>query len=229
MARDNKLDEYREAVSRAQEHRQNAGELFAEHAREKDETRQESLLSHAKHENELADQYEKTASELLEHDESDHTLGQEQTEQGDPTDFGSKRAWFEPGSVADDVLLQFEEANQGSLIGNVLEYAGRSMFDKEHRAFEGAKMLKSLASAPMKAAGAAYRGARSVNQSLQGREQSSHDRNPGLEERDPVRDDERLESTERTQENSDRDSRAPESEAKTQDRPKEQEHDIGER
>lgn len=64
-----------------------------------------------------------------------------------------RRTWYKQGSVADDRLQQLQEAEQdGSLFGQLVNYAARSALDKEHRTFEGAKLAGKAVAAPAKGA-----------------------------------------------------------------------------
>ncbi len=170
MANEAKQAEYQDALGRAQGHRQKADDLQKLHSQEPDETKREILLSQAKEEKEKAEASDRRAKEILEQGESGQNPKQDGQAQSDPTANPSKRTWYEPGSVADDVMQQVSEASQDSIINNVLKYAARSVFDKDHREFEGAKMLKNLAKAPVDA----YKGAQSAARSFQGRQQSEN-------------------------------------------------------
>ena len=75
--------------------------------------------------------------------------GFEQHGEADPT--SSRRTWYKQGSVGDEPLQQWQEAeDNGSLMGQLFDYATRSTLDKEHRTFEGAKLTGKLVAAPVK-------------------------------------------------------------------------------
>lgn len=133
-------DEYQEARQAAAQHRQRAGELYAQHRSEgKDEA-----LKEAREETARADQLEDTAKNARAKD----TFQKD----GEAAKDSDRRTWFEPGTVADDKMQQFEEAREGGILDQVTKYAARSVFDKKERQFGGAKMIGKTASVPFKAA-----------------------------------------------------------------------------
>lgn len=140
MSRDSR--ESQQALAQAAEHRRRAGELFTQHRREGGD----ELLTRAKEENEKAAHWEGKA-------QAAGPKKQDAFERdGEAAEDSKRRAWFEPGSVADDKLMQLDEASQGGILDQVTRYAARSVFDKEHRTFDGAKLVGKAVSAPFKAA-----------------------------------------------------------------------------
>jgi hypothetical protein len=131
-----------QALAQATHHRQLAGELFAQHRREGGE----ELLDRAKSENAKANAWEHKAMGISPRQEDSFQRD------GEAAGDSQRRAWYEPGSVAEDKLMQFEEARQGGILDQVTRYAARSVFDKEHRTFDGAKQVGKAVSAPFKAA-----------------------------------------------------------------------------
>lgn len=119
-----------EAATREQAafHRRRAGELYAAHAREEDADKARSLLDEAKQENEKAEGFEDKAKKLLERF-SPAREGEAETAQKDG--YTERRSWVLPGTVSDDALQQVEEANHGTLAGNILKYAGRSVIERD--------------------------------------------------------------------------------------------------
>lgn len=130
------LDNLREAQNQSRAHRQQAGELFAAHAREDDPDKKRVLLEEAKQENEKADGFDKKAGKLL----ARFSPGKEgEAETAQKESYTDRRSWYLPGTVADDKLLQVEEANQGSLAGNLMKYAGRSLVERDGAALAWTK------------------------------------------------------------------------------------------
>lgn len=151
--------EYREASEAAASHRQRAGELYAQHRSEgKDE-----LLTQAREEYAKATHFEEKAQGAQGGQKQD-TFQRDGEAAGD----SDRRAWYEPGSVADDKMLQFEEAKQGGILDEVTKYAARSVFDKDHRKFEavgkGAKAVGKGAKAVGKGTQAVGKGAKAVGE-----------------------------------------------------------------
>ncbi len=124
-------DEHREATEAAAKHRQQAGELYAQHRSEG----RDELLDQARQEDSKAAHFEEKARGGG--GQKKDTFQRDGEASGDT----ERRAWYAPGSVADDKLLSFEEAKQGGILDQVTLYAARSVFDKDHRKFEGPKAV----------------------------------------------------------------------------------------
>ncbi len=134
----------RDYKAEAQQLREEAGRYFAEHRREGDTERGQEALGKANAAITRAGALEAEGREKTSRGR-DHGDEAQQVE-------GGKRRWFEPGSVAGDLQTQLSEASQGGLLAQCMAYAARSGLDKQHRSFEGAKLVGKAVSAPLRAA-----------------------------------------------------------------------------
>ena len=101
-------DEHREATEAAAKHRSQAGELYAQHRSEG----RDELLDQARQEDGKAAYFEEKAQ----------GGGQKKDtfqRDGEASGYTERRAWYAPGSVADDKMLSFEEAKQGGILDEV--------------------------------------------------------------------------------------------------------------
>ena len=123
-----------EAERMAASHYRQAGDDFREFRQSGDE----AALVRANEEIGRADAWEAKAKSGFERD-------------GEADPSTSRRTWYKKGSVGDEPLQQLQEAEQdGSIFGQLVNYAARSVVDKEHRKFEGAKLTGKAVAAPVK-------------------------------------------------------------------------------
>lgn len=163
--------EAQQAQDTANHHRRRAGELYMAHRQNGDD----HTLSQAKQEAEHADSWQRKAEALQTSREWDPDSAKQkksdapaktqkapaakrkepergEAEEAESSSWSSRRAWYLPGSVADDKILQAEEAQQSGLLDQLGKYAARNTFDKQFRTFEN----------PKHAAKAVARGGRAV-------------------------------------------------------------------
>ena len=145
MDRNSQDDQRQEAERRAADHHDQARELFHEFRRDGDD----ATLGRANEQVARADEWEQKAR-------ATGDQGFERDGEADPT--SSRRTWYKQGSVGDEPLQQWQEAEQdGSIFGQLVNYAARSTLDKDHRTFDGAKLVGKTAAAPVKGAAAVGR------------------------------------------------------------------------
>lgn len=146
MDKNSQDDQRLDAERRAADHHAQARELFHEFRRDGDD----ATLGRANEEVARADEWEQKAR-------ATGDQGFERDGEADPT--SSRRTWYKQGSVAEgDPLMQLQEAEQdGSIFGQLVNYAARSTLDKDHRTFDGARLLGKTAVAPVKGASAVGR------------------------------------------------------------------------
>lgn len=89
----------------------------------------EKTMAAAREATRLGEEAERRAADLLE--EYERLAAEEQVEEASPEQEAAslRRAWFLPGSVAEDPMLQFEEAQHGGILVLTAKYAARSVFD----------------------------------------------------------------------------------------------------
>lgn len=114
-----------EALAReAASERTKAGERFVEAAQEGDEHRKGELLGQAR--------------EALGKAEALDREGE--AEAADKPTYTERRDWRLPGSVSGDILQSFQEAEKdGSLLGQLVNYAARSATERDGKAWQWTK------------------------------------------------------------------------------------------
>lgn len=122
------------AQAHAAQHRRRAGEHFIEYHH----TGDDAALGRARQEIELAERWERRASQAP---QLQTKSGRGEAEEAGASAYTGRRAWILPGTISDDPLQQLQEANQSGLLGQLVTQATRSVFDKEHRTFENPKAI----------------------------------------------------------------------------------------
>lgn len=127
------------ALSRARtesdHHRALAEDLELQASATGDSQQRKQLRSQAHEAFQLASHFEEEAARHLEEwrsSQPSRERGAEKKTEAELTedeDSKLRRAWFLPGSVADDPMLQLDEAGTGGLLEQTARYAGRSILD----------------------------------------------------------------------------------------------------
>lgn len=128
------LAAYSRARAESDHHRAQGRDLELRADRAGDNQQGKQLRSQAEEETRLANHFEEEAARYLDEwrgisQPSGEKGADEQTEAELTEDEEAKlrRAWYLPGSVADDPMLQLDEAGAGGLLEQVAKYAARSI------------------------------------------------------------------------------------------------------